>query len=124
MSILDRLFRRPLVVRLDATPPVPPTDSILAATVAQLKFLLSQAPMIDAPTSRDRFATSRTPFAYIHPKTLAKNSPDAACNITHGRLVIRVPGSPTNYVVTSLMPENRIIYTPNPIPGIEKLLAS
>lgn len=124
MSILDRLFYRPVFVHLDAAPPIPTTDSVLASTVAQLKFLLSQAPMIDAPADRERLAASRTPYAYIHPKSIAKLSSTAHCAVSHGRSYIKFPGCPTKYVLLSLMPEGRIIYSPNPIPGIEKLLAS
>src|SRR5579863_1078432 len=35
--------------------------------VAQLRFLLSQAPMIDAPTALSQAAHAVTKFAYIHP---------------------------------------------------------
>lgn len=101
--------------------PVP--DSFAKAEAAQLKFLLSQAPMIDAPT--DRFSAGRvvTQFAYIHPKTLAKIS-GGQCTVLHSNPYVLLPPSRTRWVSTSLMPEDRVIYTPNPLPGLTKLLAS
>lgn len=93
------------------------------AETQQLKFLLSQAPMIDMIT-KDRFAAVRTPFAYVHPKTLSKASGDAACGLSHGRQYVMFPRSPTKWVVLTSMPEDRVIFTPNPIPGLEKILAS
>jgi hypothetical protein len=117
---LRLMFCRPVcVARPDAAPLITPTESILASTVAQLKFLLSQAPMIDAPTDMARIVASKSPYAYVHPKTLAKFV--KVC--IHKPMVQFLP-SPTRYVVTSLMPEGRIIYTPNPIPGLEKILAA
>lgn len=80
----------------------------------QLKFLLGCAPMIDAvdPTLLNRGATA---FAYIHPETFAK--------LTRGRVAtddLRFPPSPTRWICTSLMPKDRVIFTPNPLPGTEK----
>lgn len=91
--------------------------------IKQLKFLLSQSPMIDFQPDPERFTTSRTLYAYVHPITLAKASSSASCAVGHGRGYIRFPGSPTKWILTSLMPQNRVIYSPNPIPGIEKILA-
>jgi hypothetical protein len=104
----------------------PVSDALAAAhaEIKQLKFLLASAPMIDAPTlldARDRFKTLQSRFAYIHPKTMARydflwNKP------VNG--VVMCPGSPTKWVVLSAMPQGRVIYSPLPIPGIEKILAS
>ena len=96
--------------------------------VKQLRFLLSQAPMLDAPENLSRAAHSVTKFAYIHPKTFGKltGSPSGAA-LQYDKVTSRpyffVRPSPTKWVVTTLMPEKVVIYTPNPMPGIENLLA-
>lgn len=90
--------------------------------IAQLKFLLASAPMIDmfAPSDSDskrRLSKCVSPFAYIHPKTLAP--------FTWGMPPKRVyvfPGSKTVWVPMSTMPEGRVIFSPIPVPGIEKIL--
>lgn len=92
------------------------------ATLDTLKFLLSQAPMIDAPTDRFNAARAVTKYAYIHPTTLAKLA-TYTCTIKHGQPWITLAPSPTRWISTTLMPEGRVIYTPNAIPGLEKLLA-
>jgi len=94
----------------------------LKAENSQLKFLLSQALMIDAPTDRFNASLATTRFAYIHPKTLAKAS-GGDCIIKHTTPYVLLSPSPTRWVSTSLMPEGRVIYTPNPLPGLLKLLA-
>jgi hypothetical protein len=79
---------------------------------------------MDAPSQRDRVLASRAPFAYIHPITFAgilffmryTSGPELSVTI--------FPGSPTKWVVTSLMPTGRVIYSPLQIPGIEKILAA
>jgi hypothetical protein len=100
--------------------PVP--DSFAKAEAAQLKFLLSQAPMIDAPTDRFNASRAGSRFAYIHPKTLAKVA-GGQCTILHSKPYVLLSPSPSRWVSTSLMPEGRVIYTPNPLPGLTKLLA-
>jgi hypothetical protein len=89
----------------------------------QIMFLLNQAPMMDM-IPVDRAAVACAPFAYVHPKTLAKASGNAACTLNHGRQYFVFLGSPTKWIVTSWMPEGRVIFTPNPMPGIEKILAA
>ena len=89
----------------------------LANENVQLKFLLAQAPMLDAPvatdpTGRQRLAASRSQFAYIHPKTLAP--------FTWGlppKTVYCFGVSPTKYVLLSLIPEGRVLYSPFQLPG-------
>lgn len=100
-----------------------PLLSMEQAEIKQLKFLLSQSPMIDFQPAPERFMASRSPYAYIHPITLAQASSTAACAVGHGRGYLQFPGSPTKWVFLSLMPRDRVIYSPNPIPGIEKILA-
>jgi hypothetical protein len=92
--------------------------SDMRVKVSQLKFLLSQAPMHMAPEDRFRATQSSAPFAYIHPKTFVQYQERPV------RAYGKVVGSKTKWVMTSLMPEGHVIYSPNPIPGIEKLLES
>lgn len=100
------------------------TIAALQAEVKQLKFILNQAPMIDAPRGDDRAVRvvlnkSRSPFAYIHPKTMASFSWGQAPN----RIYV-FPGSPTKWVLCSAVPEGRVLYSPLQIPGLERLLES
>ena len=82
----------------------------------QLKFLLSQAPMIDwQPDFPQR---SITPYAYVHPKTLA--SAPAARWEAPGNSYVTFPPFPTKWLLTSLMPEGRVIFSPNVFPGLDK----
>ena len=101
-------------------PKIDPMPRVVAKTVS---FLLSQAPMMDAPDSLERAAHSVTRFAYVHPKTFAKFTRGAYSPKT-GAPYVQIRPSPTKWVLTTLMPEDRVIYTPNPIPGLEKILAS
>jgi len=90
--------------------------------INQLKFLLASAPMTDAPTDRERLTATRSSFAYINPKTMA----DLLTKLflrREPREFMVFPGSPTKWVLLSTMPEGRVIYSPLPIPGIEKILA-
>lgn len=94
-------------------------DSLAEAnvTIAQLSFLLSAAPMIDMfPydwTGQTRMATVQSPFAYVHPKTLAPfvqgNPPSRWYSF---------PGSRTKWIPMSSMPEGRVIFSPSSIPGV------
>lgn len=83
-------------------------------TISQLKFLLISAPMIDAPRDAFLLQHSTASFGYIHPKTLARLmplglNPVSACK--------------TRWISTTLMPEERIIYSPRALPGTEKRMA-
>ena len=95
-------------------------DPVTKSKLAHLKFLLSQAPLIQGPTA-DHIRSSRSPFAYVHPKTLAAASA-GACTIKHGAPFVQFPGSPTRWVSTTLMPEGNVIYTPNALPGLGNIL--
>lgn len=137
MSIRSRLFGRRSQPTTHSIPP-PAIDTItnifidrlkaelISSTVQidQLQFLLAQAPMLDAPlpggpNARNRLAASSTAFASIHPKTLAPFVIDRPPNN-----VYRFSGSFTVYVLSSLMPEGRVLYSPLQIPGLEKTLAA
>jgi len=79
----------------------------------QQAFLLSQAPMQNAPENAFLAALAVTKYAYIHPMTLAKllQVPPVLGNIappTWG-----FAPSPTRWVATPLMPKGCVIYTPN-----------
>lgn len=91
-------------------------NMLRAATEAenkQLKFLLSCAPIIDM--NPDCVRRSTTPYAYIHPKTLAK----LRCGQVRANFV-KFPGSPTVWILTSLMPEDRVIFSQSTLPGLEQ----
>lgn len=90
--------------------------------VDQLKFLLSQAPMIDAPVDLFNAGRAVTKYAFVHPKTFEKFTKNAYAP-KGSAPYIQIRPSSTKWVITTLMPENQVIYTPNPMPGIEKNLA-
>ena len=92
--------------------------SRLGAENKQLRFLLSHAPMVDAPLDFSLLRASRSKYAYLNPKTVAKYARDLI-----DLPFVKVAGSPTIYIITSLMPEGQIIYSPDPLPGYEKRLA-
>lgn len=94
----------------------------LQVQIKQLKFLLSQAPMIDAPKTLGAAAHSVTKFAYVHPKTFAKfaQNPPATQDMHTPATHFYIRPSSTKWFVTTLMPEDVVIYTPNAMPGIEK----
>ena len=89
----------------------------------QLRFLQSQAPMIDAPADLFNAGRAVTKFAYVHPKTFAAFTKGAYAPKSSAPYV-QISPSRTKWVMTTLMPEKVVIYTSNPLPGIEKLLAS
>ena len=101
----------------------PKTNPVHRVIAQQISFLLSQAPMLDAPENLERAAHSVTKFAYVHPRTFAKFTRGAYSPLTSAPYV-RIRPSGTKWVLTTMMPEDRVIYTPNPIPGLEKILAS
>lgn len=135
-SMLDYILGKTPV--LDISPkPITATDALQGtvnqylrdslaqanAQIAHLTFLLASAPMIDMFKAKDydaktRMANIQIPFAYIHPKTLAP--------FTIGmppKRAYTFPGSRTVWVPMSTMPEDRVIFSPLPVPGIEKILA-
>lgn len=112
---------RPLFVPSGSLHPV--SDALAAAhsDIAQLKFLLASAPLIGAPNKYDLgwFRRVITPFGYMHPKTMAQYQ-YIGDKVPNG--VVTMPESNTRWVLTSLMPENRVILSPFPIPGLEKIM--
>jgi hypothetical protein len=102
-----------------------PVGSALEAQISQLKFLLASAPMIDVPTGYDtaqRLQKLVSPFAYIHPKTMATMLVDARSTRPIRSFMV-FTGSPTKWVLLSTMPVGRVIFSPLPVPGLEKILA-
>jgi hypothetical protein len=100
-----------------------PVSSALEDTIKQLKFLLASAPMINVPESpteaREWVRRAGTAFAYIHPATMAKITFES---LSHKSFMVFGKG-PTKWVLTSLMPKERVIFSPLAIPGLEKILA-
>ena len=100
-----------------STAPVPSYEESLSARLVQVKFLLSQAPVIQ-PTL-DLLRRSITPFAYIHPKTfdiLTTPYRGVSGKDSGNRWVCTISPSPTRFVLTDLMPEGGVIFSPNAIP--------
>jgi hypothetical protein len=85
--------------------------------IDQLKFLLSQAPMIEIPKDADarRLASSVTKYAYVHPTTFTKATGIEGSATTPYSVIFP---SPTIWVRTELMPEGCVIYSPNAMPGV------
>jgi hypothetical protein len=116
------LNNRPLFVPSGSLSPVADALAAAHAEIAQLKFLLASAPMIEIPAgfihAREFVKRAGATFAYVNPRTMAM--------ITYEPLqkyFMVFPGSKTKWVLTSLMPEQRVIFTPLAIPGLEKILA-
>jgi hypothetical protein len=90
--------------------------------IDQLKFLLSQAPMMDASqffNDFSRLQASRAPYAYVHPSTFAQ--------MTNGRVPTgsdTIPRSPTRWIVSTLMPVGLILFSPNAMPFTGKIKAA
>lgn len=92
-------------------------------SLEKARFLIDQAPLIDT-TDIDvkRLLCSVTKFAYMNPMTFTnmrgtQQYVNPMIPVKDGQ-TIRIPRCPTTFVFTTLMPVNRIIYTPNPIPGL------
>ena len=86
----------------------------------QRYFLLEQAPMLDMVWDISRLMALRTPFAYVNPTTFEKlRSPGATITpINNMTQAYRLGGAPTYWVVTDLMPPNRMILSSNLMPGL------
>lgn len=112
--------KQPLFVPAGSLSPVGDALAAAHAEIKQLKFLLASAPMIDVPThdSMEFLRRAGARFGYIHPKTMAKISFQPVLHYT-----IMFPGSKTLWVLTSLMPEGRVLFSSIALPGIEKILA-
>jgi hypothetical protein len=91
--------------------------------VKQLEFLVAQLPIVNLPYADadmlDRLARGTAQFAYVNPATWQKiiranDSP------TYGWTKIS-PKCPTKFVLTEMIPEGGIVFTPNKMPGIEGL---
>jgi len=94
----------------------------LEAENIQLRFLLNQAPMLNAPENIERAAHAVTKFAYAQPATFRNIIGwDPVTFLHEGRSSppLRIAPSPTEWILTNLVPLGRVIYSPNLIPGLE-----
>lgn len=81
----------------------------------KLQFLLNQAPMMDFPAERERVMAARSSYAYINPATL----PPYLTPVGQPDCVV-YPGMPTVWVLTTMIPPGRVIFSPNRIPYLGK----
>ena len=89
----------------------------------KLQFLLEQAPMMDINPNgyemRSRLRASTIAFAYVNAKTMVSL-------IDVGKPAppyIKIPGSPTKWILTPLIPEGKVIFSPNRMPGLDERYA-
>lgn len=92
-------------------------------SLAQARFLLDQAPMLDAPEDRHGAASYSYPaYIYIHPRTfscLTNYQYAEKEGISSGLLF---GPSQIKWVRTFLMPQGRVILSPNAIPNLDLFL--
>lgn len=88
---------------------------IAAKEQMQIKFLLSQAPVHNAPETMFQFERAITKYAYINPATLAQITKI----LSYDGGVVQLPTRPTKWLVSKFMPISGVIYSPNPIPGFK-----
>ena len=102
-----------------------PAKQALLTQIKQLRFIVDQAPMMNAPEGLDalsRLNNSVIPYIYINPKTWEAitislfSTGTARPKYPYYRISRRCP---TRFVPTDLIPEGRMLCTPNKIPGIE-----
>jgi hypothetical protein len=89
-----------------------------AVRIAQSEFLLTQLPITNAPTIAP-FSNVGSKFVYIHPMTFSElmNRP-----ISDEISVWSLGPKSSRWVVTPLVPQGGIVYSPNQMPGIDSLL--
>jgi hypothetical protein len=93
--------------------------SAVITTRGQIKFLLDNAPLLKLGKSdyelRSRLRASTIAFAYVHPKTMGSL-------FAFGQPVspyIEIPGSPTKWILTEWLLVDTVIFSPQPMPGID-----
>lgn len=134
MRPLFKLFRAKDVPKAaDANRPITATEALLRdnvnqylrdmlvqanAEIAQLKFLLESAPMIDMLT-QDRLAACRAKYAFAHPKSIAPFT----WGVPPSRWY-KFSGSPTYWIPVSSIPEGRVLFSPWPLPGMKSLVSA
>jgi hypothetical protein len=123
MSAFKRLFTPAVPKKVEDWSGSKPGHVTSTVIIEQLRFLLEQAPMLDTAQFTDftRMQASRAAYAYLHPITFASIS-NGRVPVTSGFTLI--PHSPTHWVVTTLMPVGRVIFTPNAMPFIGKVTAA
>ena len=110
MSIL-RSIQRFVIGRLEYIAFYLPAIRALLVENRQLGFLLKQAPILQPPTDLVRIMGISVKYAYIHPTTIARIDP----------LGLLIEKHPARWVVTPLMPEGGVIFSPNEMPGTAHL---
>lgn len=120
MGVVSRLKRK--VTNQDQIEDLKQKLSVEKAKTAQLHFLLYQAPTMDIP-DRSRACKSVTRFAYINPRTFALLSSRPGL-LAAERTIQSLEPSPTKWLLTDLMPEGRVIFSPDCIPDWRPLCAS
>ena len=124
-NLYERIFRRGYIAHLEAAQ-FKYSEMIveLRHQINDQRFLLNEAPMQNTPEDILRASCAVTSFAYAHPSTAVRmglvpsgssmKNPDTPWVLP----VVLIP-SRTRWVFTSLMPEGRVIFTPNRMPGLE-----
>src|ERR1035437_8324776 len=114
-KLFERVTNRELVCKLQERVQVLRTCADEQnRVVRRVEFLLSQAPLQHAPTDYNRASCAVTKYAYVHPMTWQKFTGDYSATPQ----VKRISMSPTKWVLTFLMPEGTVIYSPNAMPGL------
>lgn len=83
---------------------------IAEATVRAQRFLLEQAPMIQP----EHVGRAGVAYAYVNPQTWTKHTSTSVPTPPWTRF----GKGTTLWVITDLMPEDRVIYSPNCMPGV------
>ena len=102
MSIFTRIYRR--IRNLDRIDALRQNVHDLLLSYDQLQFLLNQAPMLEVPSAYYITGGNGTSlYVYINPVDLS-----------------RMPGAASNWIPTEFIPQGRMIFSPNRMPGLEE----
>ena len=88
--------------------------------IQQLRFIVESAPMLAIPedgpmgTAIDRLRKSVVPYAFIHPESWVKLTNYSL----DSRKFWRLGNSPTKWILTELMPKERMLLTQELMPGV------
>lgn len=94
-------------------------SDILGTTASRYGDVVSQKTLFVRGDRDERLTLA--PYAYIHPITFASIS-NGRVPVTQGYIL--VPHSPTKWIVTTLMPVGRVIFSPNAMPFTGKIQAA
>jgi hypothetical protein len=91
--------------------------------VQQLEWLVTQLPILNAPDADadvlNRLARATSQYAYVNPKTwqkLMRSAEQPTCGWTKIKSTC-----PTKFVITELIPEGGMLFTPHKMPGVDGL---